>query len=88
MIFLNISIAIVLKLYLLIANMVLGATLVNLSPKNQKIFRVIEPITPPIFALFFVIAETELNVFVFTKETVMIYGPVISKYGIIKGTNL
>lgn len=73
-IFLNISIAIVLKLSLLIANMVLGAVVINLSPKNQKIFRVIEPITPPIFALFFVIAGTELDISVFTEGLVILYG--------------
>ena len=73
-IFLTISIAIVLKLSLLIANMVLGAVLINLSPKNHKVFRVIEPITPPIFALFFVIAGTELDVSVFTQGMVVIYG--------------
>jgi len=73
-IFLNISIAIVLKLSLLIANMVLGAVLVNLSPRNHKVFRVIEPLTPPIFALFFVIAGTELDISVFTKGMVILYG--------------
>ncbi len=73
-IFLNISIAIVLKLSLLIANMVLGAVLINLSPKNHKVFRVIEPITPPIFALFFVIAGTELDISVFTQGMVIVYG--------------
>ncbi len=73
-IFLNISIAIVLKLSLLIANMVLGAVLINLSPKNHKIFRVIEPMTPPVFALFFVIAGTELNISVFTQGIVIVYG--------------
>ena len=73
-IFLNISIAIVLKLSLLIANMVMGAALINLSPKNHKVFRVIEPITPPIFALFFVIAGTELDISVFTKGLVIVFG--------------
>ena len=73
-IFLNISIAIVLKLSLLIANMVMGAALINLSPKNHRVFKVIEPITPPVFALFFVIAGTELDVMVFTKGAVIVFG--------------
>jgi Kef-type K+ transport system membrane component KefB len=76
--FLNISISLVLKLSLLIANMVMGAVLINLSPKNHKIFRVIEPLTPPLFALFFVIAGTELDISVFTRGIVIFYGLVFS----------
>jgi Kef-type K+ transport system membrane component KefB len=74
MIFLTTSIAIVLKLSLLIANMVLGAVLVNLSSKNRRIFRVVEPITPPLFALFFVLAGTELEIGVFSQGIVIVYG--------------
>jgi len=75
-IFLNISIAIVLNLSLLISNMVMGAVLVNLSHRNKRIFRVIEPITPPLFALFFVLAGTELHLYVFTKLAVILFGVV------------
>lgn len=73
-IFLTISIAIVLNLSLLISNMMMGAVLVNLSHRNKRIFRVIEPLTPPLFALFFVLAGTELHLYVFTKITVILYG--------------
>lgn len=73
-IFLTISIAIVLNLSLLISNMMMGAVLVNLSHRNKRIFRVIEPLTPPLFALFFVLAGTELHLYVFTKITVMLFG--------------
>jgi len=73
-IFLTISTAIVLHLSLLIANMMLGAVLVNLSHRNKRVFRVIEPITPPIFALFFVLAGTELELQVFTKGIVLLFG--------------
>ena len=73
-IFLTISAAIVLGLSLLIANMALGAVLVNLSARNRRVFQVIEPITPPIFALFFVLAGTELDIGVFSKGLVIIYG--------------
>lgn len=72
--FLVTSITIVLNLSLLIANMVLGTVLVNLSQKNKRIFHVIEPITPPLFALFFIIAGTEMNISVFSKGIVIIYG--------------
>ncbi len=73
-IFLNTSIAIVTHLSLLISNMVLGAVLINLSPKNKRIFRVVEPITPPIFALFFILAGTELQISVFSQGMVIIFG--------------
>jgi len=73
-IFLTISTAIVLHLSLLIANMMMGATLINLSHRNKRVFRVIEPLTPPIFALFFVLAGTELNLHVFTKGAVIVLG--------------
>jgi len=73
-IFLTISIAIVLNLSLLIANMVLGAVLINLSYRNKRVFRVIEPLTPPLFALFFVLAGTELHLYVFTKLAVILFG--------------
>ena len=73
-IFLTISIAIVLNLSLLIANMMMGAMLVNLSHRNKRIFRVIEPLTPPLFALFFVLAGTELHLYVFTKLAVILFG--------------
>jgi len=46
----------------LIANMVLGFVLVNLSPKNARITRVLEPLTPPIYAAFFALAGTELDI--------------------------
>lgn len=73
-IFLTISITIVLNLSLLIANMMMGAVLVNLSHRNKRIFRVIEPVTPPLFALFFVLAGTELHLYVFTKLAVILFG--------------
>ena len=72
--FLTISIAIVLHLSLLIANMTMGAVLVNISHRNKRILRVIEPLTPPLFALFFVLAGTELHIYVFTKVTVILFG--------------
>ena len=74
MIFLTTSIAIVMHFSLLIANMVLGAVLINLSSKNRRIFHVIEPITPPLFALFFVLAGTELQIDVFSKGVVIFFG--------------
>ncbi|MCK5147966.1 cation:proton antiporter [bacterium] len=73
-IFLTLSIAVALELSLLISNMVLGAVLVNLSPNNRRIFHVLEPITPPVFALFFILAGTELNLHVFSQPQVIVMG--------------
>ncbi len=73
-IFLCTAFALVFHLSPLIANMVFGAVLVNLSNKNKKIFNVLDPLTPPLFALFFVLAGMELNVSVLTEGLVVFYG--------------
>ncbi len=73
-IFLTTSVAVALNLSLLIANMVLGAVLVNLSFKNRRIFGVIEPVTPPVFALFFILAGTELELSVVKEGMVVLLG--------------
>ena len=73
-IFLITAVAIVLKLSLIITNMVMGAVLINLSSKNRRIFTILEPLTPPVFALFFIIAGTELHVSVFSKGLVVFWG--------------
>ncbi len=46
----------------LIANMTMGFVLINLSPKNSRIMRILEPLSPPIYAAFFALAGTELDV--------------------------
>jgi Kef-type K+ transport system membrane component KefB len=46
----------------LIANMVMGFALVNLSHKNSRVMRILEPLSPPIYAAFFALAGTELEV--------------------------
>jgi NhaP-type Na+/H+ or K+/H+ antiporter len=68
------SMAIGLHLSSLIANMAMGATLVNFSPKNRRVFDVLEPLTPPVFALFFILAGTELNTSVLAKGGVILLG--------------
>ncbi len=74
LIFLSTSIAIVLHLSLIITNMMMGTMLVNLSGKNRRIFTIIEPLTPPVFALFFIIAGTELHLSVFVQLLVIGWG--------------
>ncbi len=46
----------------LIANMMMGFVLVNLSAKNTRVMRILEPLSPPIYAAFFALAGTELDV--------------------------
>jgi len=73
-IFISTSIAIVSGLSHLIVNMVAGAVLVNTSSRNKRIFKVIEPLTPPIFALFFILAGTEIEIGVFANGLIILYG--------------
>ena len=74
MIFLITSIAIVLKLSLIITNIVMGGVLINLSTRNRRIFTILEPLTPPVFALFFIIAGTKLHVSAFSKGIIIFWG--------------
>jgi len=92
-IFLETASAIVFNLSPLLSNMAAGALLINMSPKNHRIFRILEPMTPPIYALFFVIAGTELNPgIIFQKEIlslgfVFIFARGLAKYfGIFLGS--
>ena len=63
-----------LELSPLIANMVAGAVLVNASTRNRRIFTILEPLTPPIFALFFILAGAELDISVVVKGAVVVIG--------------
>ncbi len=74
LLFIVTALATALKLSALLANMAMGAALINLSPKNRRIFDFLEPMTPPIFALFFIIAGTELDVAVFRQGMVIYLG--------------
>ncbi len=84
--FLTTALAIVLHLSPLLANLAAGSLLINLSPRNHRIFRTLEPLTPPLYALFFVIAGTELNFQVMAQPGVLLFGAVyvafraVSKY--------
>ncbi len=79
--------AIALHLSPLLVNMAMGTALVNFSHRNQLLFQAIEPFTPPIYALFFVIAGLEINPRVFTSGPAIIAGVVyillrgFGKYG-------
>jgi Kef-type K+ transport system membrane component KefB len=89
------ALAIAGELSSLIADMAMGAVLINMSPRNRTVFEVLEPLSPPIFALFFVIAGTELALSVFATFTVVLLGVVslvarfLGKYvGIYLGSKL
>jgi len=75
-IFLSTATAIVFHLSPLLSNMTMGCVLVNLSARNHRLFRVLEPLTPPLYALFFVIAGTELNIEVFMRPDLALMGGV------------
>lgn len=73
-IFLTTSVSISLHLSPLIANMTVGMLLVNLSHKNIRIMKALQPLTPPLYAIFFTIAGTELHLKIFTSSTALIAG--------------
>jgi Kef-type K+ transport system membrane component KefB len=58
----------------LIANMFLGATLINLSTRNRRVFTILEPLTPPLFALFFIIAGNQLDIGIFRGGPTVLFG--------------
>lgn len=76
MVFLTTGIAVSLHLSPLLANMAVGATLVNLARRNERLLRVLEPLTPPLYAAFFAIAGTELNPAVMASGAVLLVGGV------------
>lgn len=74
LIFLITSICITLPLSPLIANMATGMVLVNLSRRNLRILNALHPMTSPLYAIFFTIAGTELNLSIFSSGKVLIAG--------------
>ncbi len=81
-VFLVTGLAISLEISPLLINMVLGAVLVNLKRSNNRILRAVEPFTPPIYALFFVIAGLEIDLRVLTSAAGLIGG---SSYILMRG---
>ncbi|MFP4153488.1 MAG: cation:proton antiporter [Alkalispirochaeta sp.] len=87
MLFLSTAMAIVFNLSPLLMNMTAGAVIINFSPDNHRIFRILRPLSPPIYALFFVIAGTELRPEVFVDPRILLLGGAyilaraIGKYG-------
>jgi Kef-type K+ transport system membrane component KefB len=81
------GLAVVFNLSPLLTNMAAGALIINLAPQNHRIFRFLEPFTPPIYALFFVIAGTELRPQILANTEILLLGLVyivaraLGKYG-------
>ncbi|MFN2311852.1 MAG: cation:proton antiporter [Spirochaetia bacterium] len=80
---------------LILGSMAAGAAYVNLVKGDQRLFRRIEPITPPLYALFFVIAGAELQPLVLVQPEVLVLGVgyvvarAVSKYaGVFVGSAL
>ncbi|HHV37760.1 MAG TPA: cation:proton antiporter [Candidatus Cloacimonetes bacterium] len=72
--FLSTAVSISLKLSPLIANMVLGLVLINLSPKHTRIVLSFEPYTNILYAIFFTVAGVELQMKVFSDFSVLLAG--------------
>ncbi|MGM0597900.1 MAG: cation:proton antiporter [Myxococcota bacterium] len=81
------ALATIFKLSPLLTNMAAGTILINLSSKNHRVFHSLERLSPPIFALFFIIAGTELKPEIIFQTSILLTGIVyviariIGKYG-------
>ena len=76
MILLSTSISIVFHLSHLLTNMALGAVLINLSARNHEIFKSLGRLSPPVYALFFIIAGTELDPKIILNKNILLLGSV------------
>lgn len=87
LVFLTTAFAIVLHFSPLLTNMAAGAVVINLSARNRRIFQMLEPLTPPLYALFFVMAGAELQPGIVLRGGVLLIGSVyivlraLGKYG-------
>lgn len=87
MVLLTTAIAVVFELSPLLTNMAAGAVIINMSARNHRIFRALEPMTPPVYALFFVIAGAELRPGIIANGDILLWGAVyiilraLGKYG-------
>jgi Kef-type K+ transport system membrane component KefB len=75
----------------LLTNMAAGTVLINLSPRNHRLFRVLRPLTPPLYAMFFVLAGMELDPRQFLNPVILLMGSgfiiarALGKYGGVFG---
>ncbi len=76
MVLLTTAVAVSLHLSPLLANMMAGAVVINMSPRGIRALRALAPLTPPLYAAFFAIAGTELNLGMISSKAVVIWGTV------------
>lgn len=79
LVFLNIGIAIWLHLSVLLANMFLGAVLVNLNRYSFKFFDSLKIIDSPLFLLFFVLAGANLEINILSRLSIVGLAYLISR---------
>ncbi len=90
-VFITIGMAISFHLSPLLTNMAAGAVIINLGARNHRIFHILQPLTPPVYALFFVLAGTELDMSILTDPRILVPGIVyilfraMGKYGGVVG---
>ena len=76
-IFLSTSINLSLHYSPLISNMAIGIVLINLNKKNIRILQSFEPMTAPLYAIFFAVAGVELHLQLFLDWKILIAGIVL-----------
>ncbi len=74
LLFLTIGITVIFHLSLILTNMAAGAVIINLGARNHRIFHIIEPLTPPLYALFFVLAGTAIDLSVLANPRILTLG--------------
>ena len=57
-----VGVALVLELSTLLASLAVGATMVNLSADSRRLYRALSSSDPPFYAIFFVMAGSDLNI--------------------------
>lgn len=73
-VFAGTAVSIVFHLSPLLVNMTAGAVLINLTPRHHRVFRSLEPLTPPLYALFFVLAGAELRLGILMQPNILLLG--------------
>ncbi len=68
------ALALTLHISPLLTNLTAGAVLINISPRNHRVLRIFESLTPPIYALFFVLAGTKLDPRLLLETGVVVWG--------------
>ena len=72
--FLTTALSVAMGLSPLLLNMAAGTAFVNVSRRSDSVFRVLEPLTPPIYALFFVLAGAKFQPAAFLSGPLAVLG--------------